>query len=368
MAQLPPPPYPSVITTGLIAVSAIFPVVSAVSIFLRVAARRKSGQPLYTDDYWIIASWFLTFALSILVWVYAGKSGINYYDVDFLTGTEASLQLVFISSCYVQFPLAAVKIAVLLFYKRIFTTPIFRTCVWIVIGIVALWGLAFFFFVLLELDPVAFPLSTARLRFNTTALGLAQVASSFVLDIIVLCLPLPVIWGLNMQTKRKVTVVLIFWLGAFCAVAAIVRTVLLNQSIREVLFSVNHIASQSHQYVFMVLEPNCSILAACLPTYGPLVTGWRAPESLIRSVRSIFSLRSAGSGFSRPSLRKYLGSASNPPRSGSIAESEIELQGVKDWPGKGRQEVFISGRIGDDVPVANQQGISVTNGVTVQRD
>ncbi|RYP60591.1 hypothetical protein DL769_008048 [Monosporascus sp. CRB-8-3] len=348
MDQLPPPPYPSVITTGLIAVSAIFPVVSAVSIFLRVAARRKSGQPLYTDDYWIIASWFLTFALSILVWVYAGKSGINYYDVDFLAGTEASLELVFISSCYVQFPLAAVKIAVLLFYKRIFPTPIFRTCVWFVIGIVTLWGLTFFSLVLLELDPVTFPLTTSGLRFNTTALGLAQVASSFTLDIILLCLPLPVISGLKMRTKHKVTVALIFWLGAFCAVAAIVRTVLLKQSIREVISSLNRVA--------------------CLPTYGPLVTGWRTPESLIRSIRTLFSLRKAGSGSSRPSRRNYLGSASNPPRSGSVAGSEIEFQGVKDWPEKGRQEVFIPGRIGDDVPVANQQGISVTNGVTVQRD
>lgn len=45
----------------------------------------------------------------------------------------------------------------------------------------------------------------------------------------------------------------------------------------------------------MILEPNCSIIAACLPCYGPLFVGGRAPESLIRSVRSVFSLRSQGS-------------------------------------------------------------------------
>lgn len=85
--------YPGVVTTALVVVSAIFPVISALSIFLRLAARRKSGQQLQSDDYWIGASWVLTFALSILVWVYAAKAGVNYYNVDFLTGTEASLEV-----------------------------------------------------------------------------------------------------------------------------------------------------------------------------------------------------------------------------------------------------------------------------------
>lgn len=85
--------YPGVVTTALIVISAVFPVVSALSIVLRVIARRKSGQILRVDDYWIIASWFLTIVLSCLVWYYAAKAGINYYNVDILTGTEASLEV-----------------------------------------------------------------------------------------------------------------------------------------------------------------------------------------------------------------------------------------------------------------------------------
>lgn len=56
-------------------------------------ARRKSNQTLQVDDYWIIASWFLTVVLSCLVWYYAGKAGIDHYNVDILTGTEASLEV-----------------------------------------------------------------------------------------------------------------------------------------------------------------------------------------------------------------------------------------------------------------------------------
>jgi hypothetical protein len=154
--------------------------------------------------------------------------------------------LIFISSCYVQFPLAAVKISVLLFYKRVFPTPMFRTVVWFVIGIVSIWAVLFFLLVLLELDPVAFPLMTAGLRMDSSAIGLGQVASSFALDVLVLCLPLPVIFRLHMKWERKLAVALIFWLGAFCAVAAIVRTVLLDQSIREVVASVSYTKVGKH--------------------------------------------------------------------------------------------------------------------------
>jgi hypothetical protein len=72
----------------------------------------------------------------------------------------------------------------------------------------------------------------------------------------------------------------------------------------------------------MVLEPNCSILAACLPTYGPLLSGGRAPESLVRSVRSVFSLRSA---------RSNNASATSLPRSRnkSAGESQVELHDLE---------------------------------------
>ncbi|KAK7733714.1 hypothetical protein SLS53_008181 [Cytospora paraplurivora] len=305
MAGLSSPQNPSLITTALIVVSVVFPMISLYAIFLRNKARRQSGQPLHADDYWIAASWVLTLALSILVWGYAGKAGVNYYRISFLDGTEASLEV-----C-----------------EQI-RRSLYRS--------------------LADDYPVAFPITTAKLRLDSTALGLAQVSSSFTLDLIVLCLPLPVISRLNMKAKRKTAIILIFWLGAFCVVAAIVRTVLLDQSIRQVVSSTDHdhVANQSKQYIFMVLEPNCSILAACLPTYAPLMTGGRDPGN------------NSGPGVQLPG-------------DSNAAESQVELQGLENWPGKSRREVLISSsRFSDDTPpvAINQMGISVTNGVSVYRD
>ena len=50
--------------------------------------------------------------------------------------------------------------------------------------------------------------------FNYGAFITAFAAMDIALDIIILCLPIPVIRGLNMSTRRKFTLVGIFWLGA----------------------------------------------------------------------------------------------------------------------------------------------------------
>lgn len=51
------------------------------------------------------------------------------------------------------------------------------------------------------------------LQFDTVKVGLSLCATSMGLDIIVLCLPIPVILGLHMNTQRKIAVIGMFSLG-----------------------------------------------------------------------------------------------------------------------------------------------------------
>jgi hypothetical protein len=80
-------------------------------------------------------------------------------------------------------------------------------------------------------------------------------------------------------------------------------------------------------YIFAVIEPNCSIIAACLPCYGPLLKGGRGAESLVASVRSAISLFSFGSQDSRnASRRNQPGSGSNKQVAADLAQNDSELQ------------------------------------------
>jgi hypothetical protein len=154
-----------------------------------------------------------------------------------------------------------------------------------------------------------------RFNFDIVSFGLAQAGTSLTLDILILTFPLPMIWNLHLQRRRKVAVGMIFWLGGFCCVAAIVRLVLLHNVLSTTVSTAAEgynllcksekvsgylrpadlaLDIQSKPYIFTIVEPNCSIIAACLPCYGTLARSWggRAPESLVRSVRSVLSLAS----------------------------------------------------------------------------
>ncbi|KAI1761978.1 hypothetical protein GGR53DRAFT_503358 [Hypoxylon sp. FL1150] len=363
---------PTLITTSLVVVSVIFPLVSLGAIYLRFKARRIARLSLQADDWWIIASWIFALSLSINSWVFGSITGINYYKIDPLIGTTQSLKCILISSCLVQVALTVVKIAILLFYKRLFgNIKKFQTAVWVAIVLVGCWGVLFFLLVLCESDPVSGSWTgQGRFRFEPTPLALGQVGTSIALDVVVLCFPIPIIFGLHMPTRKKVAVGLIFWLGAFCCVAAIVRMILVSQSLDQVVQTGNAVYTQSVQFIFMILEPNCSIIAACLPCYGPLVAGGRAPESIIRSVRSVFSLRSLRSRRTgtprKDSTELEAGGAFRALKSDS--QRQLHEQSI-DWPQAhhGAQVITTNDKGGLQAHTFDNGRINVTKHIDVDR-
>lgn len=48
---------PSLITTGLVVVSVVFPILSLGSVLLRLKARMRTKAGLLGDDWWIVATW-----------------------------------------------------------------------------------------------------------------------------------------------------------------------------------------------------------------------------------------------------------------------------------------------------------------------
>ena len=124
---------------------------------------------------------------------------------------------------------------------------------------------------------------------------------------------------------------------------------------------------QSKQFIFMMIEPNCSIIAACLPCYGPLFAHGRSPQSLVRSVRSVFSLRSRNSSTNRSPAR----STDAAPKTDSSTDSQIELkQASGDWftaHNEGHVTSNVEGRGEEESEGYQNDGINVTKGYDVTR-
>lgn len=51
------PELPALVTTGLIVVSVIFPILSLVSTYFRYKVRHLTKQNLGSDDWWLLVSW-----------------------------------------------------------------------------------------------------------------------------------------------------------------------------------------------------------------------------------------------------------------------------------------------------------------------
>ncbi|KAF2229742.1 hypothetical protein EV356DRAFT_435584, partial [Viridothelium virens] len=291
---------PSLLTTSVVIVSAIFPLLALLSVILRPKARQISQQPLRADNWWIAGTWIVTLAFSILTWVFSSMLGVNNYKIDPSMVRLEALRCVFIGPFFVDISNTSVKISTILLYKRIFSTPKFIITAWAAIGLVAGWGLAISLVQIFETDPISAAWTErGSFNINTTAFSLAQAGTSICLDVLVLCLPLPVLGQLHMPTERKIAVGVILWLGAFCVVAAIVRLVLIYQGNSMIVDSTfterKRMAIEAKLYIFVIIELNCSIIAACLPCLGPLLPGGPISGFLTRRARFFLSMKSRSS-------------------------------------------------------------------------
>ncbi|PWY85003.1 hypothetical protein BO70DRAFT_232183 [Aspergillus heteromorphus CBS 117.55] len=296
-------PATPVVTVTLAIVSVIFPILSLLSILLRFRARPRCRLQLKGDDWWILAAWLSTLGISITIWVYGGIAGITQYKMNIVEGMRTSLECLFVLSLILQVSLSTVKISILFLYKRIFATNKFQIISWISIALVVIWGFTFFCLIMFARDPTSGSWTgRGRFRFNVISMGMAQSTTSIAIDFAVLLLPMPMLLSLQMPAQRKIGIMLIFWLGAFCCIAAIIRYFFLRKALASVGKGYGAVQShvvilrlESNQAVFMVLEPNCSIIAACLPCYGNLFRDDRCLGSMVRNVWSIFSTRSQNS-------------------------------------------------------------------------
>lgn len=114
--------------------------------------------------------------------------------------------------------ITAAKISILLLYRRVFHTPVFKRAT-LVVGFLCITWLCGNIFTELFLCS---PMSAAwdpRLIFSDhcrdfQAFLIGITVSNLLLDVIILCTPLPMIWDLNLSTRKKLEVTGVFLMGS----------------------------------------------------------------------------------------------------------------------------------------------------------
>lgn len=115
--------------------------------------------------------------------------------------------------------LGILKFSILLFYRRIFHSTWFRRASLAALGLITAWTVAFFFGTLFMCDGRPYDVIWKSLTtykeycWRYKYLWLGHCATDVATDILVLSLPLPQIWRLQMSVQRKIIVSAVFLVG-----------------------------------------------------------------------------------------------------------------------------------------------------------
>ena len=132
-------------------------------------------------------------------------------------GPDWSAQMEYVSFITFVCALAFAKLSVLHLYLRIFDLQrSFRITVWIVYGLNLAWGISFFFGYIWKCAPIPDYWMTANLtgRCLPNKFNYAFAFSNIILDAIILILPLPMVWSLNMSRRQKIVISGVFLMGS----------------------------------------------------------------------------------------------------------------------------------------------------------
>lgn len=286
-------------------IAIVFSLLALAATILRFHARNIKKVGFSWDDYVIIPALVCTFATAIamLVGVANGDLGrhtqIGMQDgwpIPIITPRTKVFQKVVYTVGLTQIlTFGLTKLAVLLFYQRIFQGRRIQTAVWFMVGVDFVWTIGFFFAFLLQCYPI---------KVNWTALGnlegycvdtnkllVYQSWSDVATNVVILALPLPCIWALQMSVKRKLAVCGIFLLGALTvgsgiAKVAIFYDVLRQAAIEDGTAGLDISFIQTPLVYWPMVESSLGIIGACLPLLRPLFAG-AASHGFMRDLHSV---------------------------------------------------------------------------------
>lgn len=111
------------------------------------------------------------------------------------------------------------KLSVLFLYRRIFAYSAFTRVANVSILLVAAWTVSFFFTIVFQCSPVSvlwtmLEMDQRPFCVDTMPFFYANSISDVLLDVAILAMPVPLVWGLRLSVRKKLAVGGMFMLGA----------------------------------------------------------------------------------------------------------------------------------------------------------
>ncbi|KAG5986615.1 hypothetical protein E4U52_008404 [Claviceps spartinae] len=242
-------------------------VLALVSVALRLVSRRLNRQALWLDDKMIVFSmvWNLV-VVGFIFAMYSCGMGIHADKVDPSQIVMMAKWLVVAEVLY-AWNLGWTKLSLLLMYYRIFRHTYFKKMAWVVGAFVWAWVICITFLFIFICVPVQ-KLWQPQLPghcINQVGTWIANASSTILTDLLILIMPMPQIWTLQLRKAEKIGLTMAFGLGFFVVFASAYRTsVLFTYSNSDPTYTLAPTVG------WTAIELSAGIISACLPTLLPI--------------------------------------------------------------------------------------------------
>ncbi|KAI9734359.1 MAG: hypothetical protein M1834_002465 [Cirrosporium novae-zelandiae] len=181
------------------------------------------------DDWLVLAALLLCMgfsALGIIITFYGAGLHIEHVTAEELVGW---LKIYYAAECSYVFVAFMVKASLLVFLRRIFPQRSLKLATSGILIFLALFTLSGCLVLAFQCSPVraAYDKTILDAKCMSThtlfSITMFQAVTMFITDIVILIIPIPIIWKLNMPLKKQLAVMTMFGSGIIAILAGIIR-------------------------------------------------------------------------------------------------------------------------------------------------
>ncbi|KAG8534136.1 uncharacterized protein KY384_000980 [Bacidia gigantensis] len=214
--------------TELIAVHAICFPLACVAVLLRILSRRIAKVRYGADGWFMLAG--LCFTAAVMISNVVGLHfGLGRHAV--LANPPGFAKTLMSAEVVYNFAMLCIKYSILCLYYRIFfVSRGFTIAVWVIGAFVMGYSIAQTFAAIFQCTPVPalWDPYTHGHCIDTSLAATVMAAFNVATDFAILILPMPILWQMQIPSRRKLQIMGIFLLGGFVCVASVYRCVVIH--------------------------------------------------------------------------------------------------------------------------------------------
>ncbi|KAI4268121.1 MAG: hypothetical protein L6R38_007957 [Xanthoria sp. 2 TBL-2021] len=253
----------------IVASMAALIVLPTLAVLARLTSRQLAHAGFWYDDLWVVIALSLSYGPIICVLVSQSTNRFGRHIWALGEGNSIQfLRILYIYEVFYYASCSAIKICILLFYRRIFPVREIKLVLQIATAAVVAFFLGSLLSTLFQCTPIHkfWHRNAPGHCTNGNHIIIVPGAINTVLDFIIIGLPLPLLWKLRTTTSQKSVLTGIFICAGFVCIISIIRLVVLSRLENEDV-TWNYVNSA----IWSAAEPCMGVISACLPSLRPLV-------------------------------------------------------------------------------------------------